>query len=46
MKMKGDVFKNHFMINATWQEMGANLGYAGMRTWSSLNQVSLPKLSF
>jgi hypothetical protein len=33
-----------YMINATWQEMDANLGYAGMRTWNSLSQVSLLKL--
>ena len=35
-----------FMITATWQEMDANLGYAGMRTWSSQSQVSLLKLLF
>jgi hypothetical protein len=33
-----------YMINAAWQEMDANLGYAGMRMWSSRNLVLLLKL--
>lgn len=31
---------------ATWQEMDANTGYAGTRTWSSQNQVMLLKHLF
>jgi hypothetical protein len=34
------------MISATWQEMDANLGPAGMRMWSSQSQVWLHKLLF
>lgn len=34
-----------FMINATWQEMGANLGYAGLRMWNLRSQVLLLMLS-